>query len=238
MRRKAIFAVGISAAAVSLYGLSVSAADASSPAAASHGTTTVAVAHSSKAVSGSPASIAAAKCGTHEGTWTQDGITAQNGAPTNPSLNTWGAKQVKCGGVLKTSKLVVDGYPSQFTDIKFNVAVYKNTKKYNTARYNSDPQPNDATKALCSYTDAPGTYAAAGVTGAQWTIKLPTVCKVAAKFATKGVWFAVQADYDQVNGQWFWATQTAADVPNEADFADTQNLFRRRLHLVREAPVG
>ena len=31
--------------------------------------------------------------------------------------------------------------------------------------------------------------------------------------------------YDQANGQWFWATQTTATRPNEADWADTQNLF-------------
>ena len=66
---------------------------------------------------------------------------------------------------------------------------------------------------------------AAGVSGAQWTIKLPTTCKIGSKAGKKGVWFAIQADFDQVNGQWFWGTQTTADRPNEADWADTQNLF-------------
>ena len=120
---------------------------------------------------------------------------------------------------------MVDGYPNQAVDIKFNINVYKKTKAFNTLRYTADPQPNDAKSAICTYTDAPGTYAAAGVSGAQWTIKLPTTCKIGRKAGRRGVWFAIQADFDQANGQWFWATQTTADRPNEADWADTQNLF-------------
>jgi len=213
-----MYGVAFSAAAVAVYGLSAGAANAGSPGA-------VAVAHSNTAVSGTPTSFPNAQCGTAEGTWTQDGLTAQNGAPTNPGLNTWGAKQVKCSKALKVNQIVVDGYPSQFVDIKFNIEVYKGTKKYNTVRYTNDPQPNDAGKSLCSYTDAPGTYAAAGVTGTQWTINLPKQCTVKKKIAKKGIWFALQADYDQAGGQWFWATQTTADVPNEMDWADTGNLF-------------
>lgn len=231
MRRYTLYAAAISAAALSFYGLSGAAT------ASSHGAA-VAVAHSNTAVHGTPTSFPNAKCGTAEGTWTNDGITAQNGAPTNPSLNTWGGKQVKCSGKLKTSSIVVDGYPSQAVNINFNINVYNSTKKFNTLRYNKDPQPNDAGKTLCSYTDAPGTYAAAGVTGAQWTIKLPKPCKVGAKIAKKGVSFAIQADFDQINGQWFWATQTTADQPNEADWADTQNLFGLGCISFAKAPSG
>jgi hypothetical protein len=122
-----------------MSGLSIGAASASSPEAA------VATIHSSTAVSGTPTSFPAAKCGTSEGTWAADGFTAQDGAPTNPSLNTWGAKQVKCKK-LNVSQIVVDGYPNQAMDINFNIAVYKNTKKFDTARYQKDPQPNDKNK--------------------------------------------------------------------------------------------
>jgi hypothetical protein len=220
MRRYTIYAAAISAAAISVYGLSAGTATASSHAG------TVAVAHSSTAVSGPATAFPNAKCGTKEGTWTQDGISAQNGGATNPSLQTWGAKLVKCSKkALNTSQIVLDGYPNQAINIKFNIAVYRNTKAFNTLRYTNDPQPNDAKAALCSYTDEAGTYAAAGVSGAQWTINLSTPCKVKLKIAKKGVWFAVQADLDQANGQWFWATQTTADRPNEADWNDTQNLF-------------
>jgi hypothetical protein len=223
-----MYAAAISAAAVSVYGVSVGAANASTPAANS-GSHTVAVAHSSTAVSGTPSPKGTkGLCGTKEGVWTNDGITAQNGAPTNPSLNTWGAKQIKCKKLkksLKVHQLVIDGYPSQSVDINFNVDVYKSTKKFDTVRYTNDPQPNDAKGTICSYTDAPGTYSATGVTTAQWTVNLPKTCKISPKLAKKGVWFALQADYDQAGGQWFWATQTTADVPNEADWADTQNLF-------------
>jgi hypothetical protein len=183
-----------------------------------------AVAHSSTGVHGAKSQLSG-KCGTSEGTWTSDGISAQNGAPTNPGLNTWGGKQVKCRRGASVNTVVVDGYPNQAVDIKFNINVYKSTRAFNTARYTADPQPNDARSAICTYTDAPGTYAAAGVSGAQWTIKLPTTCRIGTKVGRKGVWFAIQADFDQVNGQWFWATQTTATRPNEADWADTQNLF-------------
>ena len=218
MRRTTMYAAAISAAAISLYGLSAGAATAGSP-------TTAATIHSSTAVHGTPTSIPNALCGTAEGTWTNDGITSQNGGATNPSLVTWGAKQVKCSGGASINVLTVDGYPNQSININFNVAVYKTTKAYNTVRYTNDPQPNDAKGTICSYTDAPGTYAAAGVTGAQWTVKLPKACKISKKIGKKGFWVAVQADLDQSNGQWFWATQTTADQPNEADWADTQNLF-------------
>lgn len=164
-------------------------------------------------------------CGTAEGTWTSDGISAQNGAPTNPSLNTYGGKQVRCVRGATVHTVVVDGYPNQAVNIKFNINVYKSTRAFNTVRYTADPQPNDAQRAICSYTDAPGTYAAAGVSGAQWRIKLPRACHIGTKVGKKGVWFAIQADFDQANGQWFWATQTTANRPNEADWADTQNLF-------------
>jgi hypothetical protein len=183
-----------------------------------------AVAHSTTGVHGVKSRLSG-KCGTAEGTWTGDGITAQNGAPTNPGLNTWGGKQVKCKRATAVNTVVVDGYPNQAVNIKFNVNVYKSTRAFNTARYTADPQPNDATNPICSYADAPGTYAAAGVSGAQWTIKLPTTCKIGRIVGKKGVFFAIQADFDQVNGQWFWATQTTAGRPNEADWADTQNLF-------------
>jgi hypothetical protein len=218
MRVRTVFAVGISAAALATSGLSVGVASAGSPAAPA------AVAHSATGVSGTPTSFPNAKCGTSEGTWAADGFTAQDGAPTNPALSTWGAKQVKCKK-LNVNQIVVDGYPNQAIDINFNIAVYKNTKKYDTLRYKSDPQPNDKAKALCSYDAQPGKFAAAGVTGAQWTIDLDTACKVKKKISKKGVWFAIQADLDQAFGQWFWAVQTTADVPNESDWADTQNLF-------------
>ena len=184
-----------------------------------------AVAHSTTGVHGVKSRLTG-KCGTSEGTWTNDGITAQNGAPTNPTLNTYGGKQVKCRRGASVNTVVVDGYPNQGGSVnKFNVNVYKKTTAFNTLRYTADPQPNDAGSAICTYTDAPASFAAAGVTGAQWTIKLPTTCKISRKAGRKGVWFAIQADFDQVNGQWFWATQTTADRPNEADWADTQNLF-------------
>jgi hypothetical protein len=233
MRKHTLFAASISAAALSVYGLSAGAADASSSGAA------VATAHSSTGVSGTPTSFPAAKCGTAEGTWASDGISAQNGAPTNPSLNTWGAKQVKCvGTALNVSQVVLDGYPNQAINIKFNIEVYRNTKQYNTARYTNDPQPNDAKGSLCSYTDEAGTYAAAGVSGAQWTINLSTPCKVKRKIAKRGVWFAIQADLDQASGQWFWATQTTADHPNEADWTDTQNLFGAGCISFAKPPAG
>jgi hypothetical protein len=218
MRRYTIYAAAISAAAVSIYGLS-SAATAKSPAAAR------AVAHSSTAVRGTPTTFPDAKCGTSEGTWTADGFSAQNGGATNPSLVTWGAKHIKCHKRMHVTQIVLDGYPNQSININFNIEVYRNTKAFNTARYTSDPQPNDARAALCSYTDEAGTFAAAGVTGAQWTINLSSPCNVGATTAKRGIWFAVQADLDQSNGQWFWATQTTADHPNEADWVDAQNLF-------------
>jgi len=196
-----------------------------------------AVAHSSTGVHGVKSQLSGI-CGTAEGTWTGDGITAQNGAPTNPSLNTYGGKQVKCKGGASVNTVVVDGYPNQAVDIKFNINVYKKTKAFNTLRYTADPQPNDAKSAICTYTDAPGTYAAAGVTGAQWTIKLPTTCKIGLKAGRKGVFFALQADYDQAGGQWFWATQTTADRPNEADWADTQNLFGLGCISFAKPPAG
>ncbi len=195
-----------------------------------------AVAHSTTSVHG--VKPLAGLCGTAEGTWTQDGITAQNGAPTNPSLNTYGGKQVKCKGGAKVNTIVVDGYPNQAVDIKFNINVYKKTTAFNTLRYTADPQPNDAKGTICKYTDAPGTYAAAGVSGAQWTIKLPTTCKISLKVGKKGVWFAVQADFDQINGQWFWATQTTAGRPNEGDWADTQNLFGLGCISFAKPPAG
>jgi hypothetical protein len=184
-----------------------------------------AVAHSTTGVHGVKSPLTGI-CRTAEGTWTADGITAQNGAPTNPGLNTWGGKQVKCKGGATVNTVVVDGYPNQGASVnKFNIIVYKRTKAFNTVRYTRDPQPNDARSAICTYTDAPATFAASGVSGAQWTISLPTKCKIGTKAGTKGVFFAIQADYDQAGGQWFWATQTTADRPNEADWADTQNLF-------------
>jgi hypothetical protein len=221
MRRYAIYAATISAAALSVYGLSSGVASASSPGAA------VAVVHSNTAVHGTATKFGSKPlCGTSEGPYDSDGVTAQNGAPTNPSLNTWGGKQVKCGAKFTVHTIVVDGYPNQTANINFNIDVYKTTKKYNTVRYKKDPQPNDAKSTLCSYTDAPGTYAAAGMSTAQWTIKLPKACKISAHNAKHGVWFAIQADYDQANGQWFWATQSTATVPNEADWRDTMNLFQ------------
>lgn len=231
MRRITIVAAAVSAAAVSLYGLSAGTANAKS-------TSAVAVAHSKTAVSGTPTSFPHALCGTGEGTWTSDGITAQNGAPTNPSLNTWGAKQVKCKTGLTVNQIVVDGYPNQAVNMNFNIQVFKKTTAFNTARYTNDPQPNDAKSTKCSYTDAPGTYAAAGVTGAQWTINLPSACHIRKKIARKGVFFAIQADFDQAGGQWFWATQTTADVPNEADWADTQNLFGLGCISFAKPPAG
>jgi hypothetical protein len=220
MRKSLICAAALSATAISFYGLSAGTATAGSPGAAK------AVAHSSTAVHGTPTHFAATKCGTAEGAWTSDGITTQNGAPTNPSLNTWGAKQVRCKGGAKINAVVVDGYPNQGASVnKFNIAVYRNTKAFNTQRYTNDPQPNDAKAPVCSYSDAPGSYAAAGVSGAQWTIKLPSTCKISKKLGKKGVWFALQADFDQAGGQWFWATQTTADVPNEEDWADVGGLF-------------
>jgi len=231
MSRHTMYAAAISAAALAVAGLSAGTATASSPGA-------VALAHSSTAKSGTPTSIPGALCGTAEGTWTSDGISAQNGGATNPSLQTWGGKQVKCSGKLKVHQIVVDGYPNQAIDIKFNIEVYPKTKAFNTNRYTKDSQPNDAKASLCSYTDAPGTYAAAGVSGAQWTIKLPSTCKVGARLAKKGVWFAVQADLDQSAGQWFWATQTTADVPNEADWIDSQNLFGLGCISFAKPPAG
>lgn len=218
MRARTAIAAAISAAALAISGLSVGTASASAPDAA------VAVAHSSTGVSGTPTTFPDAKCGTAEGTWNSNGITAQDGAPTNPSLNTWGAKQVRCTRKLNTSQIVVGGYPNQAIDINFNIEVYKK-KNLATVRYPNSPQPNDAKPAICSYTSLPGTYAAAGVSGAQWTINLPTNCKARARVAKKGVWFAIQADLDQSFGQWFWATQTTADHPDEADWKDTLNLF-------------
>jgi hypothetical protein len=226
-----MYVAAISAAALAIAGLSAEAATAGNPGAK-------AVAHSSTAKSGTPSSIPGAKCGTAEGTWTSDGISAQNGGATNPSLQTWGAKQVKCQRALKVNQVVVDGYPNQASDIKFNIEVYKKTTAFNTARYTNDPQPNDAKASLCSYTDAPGTYAAAGVSGAQWTIKLPSQCTVGKRVARKGVWFAIQADLDQSAGQWFWATQTTADRPNEADWNDTQNLFGLGCISFAKPPAG
>jgi hypothetical protein len=197
-----------------------------------------AVAHSSTGVHGVTSRLSGL-CGTAEGTWTQDGITAQNGAPTNPSLNTYGGKQVKCKGGAKVNTVVVDGYPNQGASVnKFNINVYKKTTAFNTQRYTSDPQPNDAKSAICTYTDAPATFAATGVTGAQWTIKLPSPCKIGRKVGKKGVFFAIQADYDQAGGQWFWATQTTADRPNEADWADTQNLFGLGCISFAKPPAG
>jgi hypothetical protein len=232
MRRHTVFAAAISAAALATYGLSAGTATASSPGA-------VAVAHSSTAVSGTATVYPNAKCGTAEGTWTSDGISAQNGGATNPSLQTWGAKQVKCKGTaLNASQVVLDGYPNQAVNMKFNILVYRNTKAFNTVRYTNDPQPNDAKGTLCSYADEAGTFAAAGVSGAQWTINLSKPCKVKKKIAKKGVWFAIQADFDQSGGQWFWATQTTADVPNEADWADTQNLFGLGCISFAKPPVG
>jgi len=233
MRKHTIIAAAISATALSFYGLSAGAATASSPARA------VAVAHSSSAASGTPTSFPASKCGTAEGTWASDGITAQNGGATNPSLNTWGGKQVKCTGTaLNTSQIILDGYPNQAINIKFNIEVYRNTKAYNTLRYTNDPQPNDSKGSLCSYTDAAGTFAAAGVTNAQWTVNLSQPCKIKRKIAKRGVWFAVQADLDQSAGQWFWATQTTADQPNEEDWADTQNLFGTNCVSFAKPPSG
>jgi hypothetical protein len=223
MRRYTIYAAAVSAAALSLYGLSAGSATAGSSAG------TKAVAHSSTAVSGKATPFAGTLCKTTETgkTWTQDGITAQNGAPTNPSLNTFGGKQVKCKGGATVNTVVVDGYPNQGAAVnKFNINVYKNTKAFNTQRYTNDPQPNDTKSAICSYTDAPGTFAATGLSGAQWTIQLPSACKISKKNGKKGVWFAVQADFDQAGGQWFWATQTTADRPNEEDWADTADLFQ------------
>jgi hypothetical protein len=231
MRARTVYAAGICAAALAVSGLSVGTATAGAP-------TAVASAHSSTAVSGTPTSFPDAKCGTAEGTWTSDGWAAQDGAPTNPALNAWGGKQVKCSGKLKTSQVVLDGYPNQAMNINFNIEVYKNTKKYNTVRYTNDPQPNDAKSSLCSYSSEPGTYAAAGVTGAQWTVNLSSPCKVRGKVAKRGVWFAVQADLDQAFGQWFWATQTTADVANEADWTDTQNLFGAGCISFAKPPSG
>lgn len=218
MRARTAYAAGISAAALAVSGLSVGAATASTPAAP------VAVAHSSTGVSGTPTTFPDAKCNTAAGTWASDGITAQDGAPTNPSLNTWGAKQVRCARKLNVGQIVVGGYPNQSMNINFNIEVYKK-KNHATVRYPNSPQPNDGRASICSYTSLPGTYAAAGVSGAQWTINLPTNCTARARVANKGVWFAIQADLDQAFGQWFWATQTTADHPDEADWRDTQNLF-------------
>jgi hypothetical protein len=193
-----------------------------------------AVAHSTTGVHGVKSPLHAL-CKTGEGTWTNDGLTAQNGAPTNPGLNTWGGKQVKCKDGASVNKVVVDGYPNQGASVnKFNINVYNVTKAFNTARYTNDPQPNDAKSAICTYTDAKATFAAAGVTGAQWTIKLPTTCTI----GTKPVFFTIQADYDQAGGQWFWATQTTADRPNEADWADTQNLFGLGCISFAKSPSG
>jgi len=233
MRKHTIFAASISAAALSVYGLSAGAATAGSPA-----VTAVAVAHSST-ISGTPTVFPKAKCGTREGTWTNDGITAQNGGATNPSLQTWGAKRVWCHGrALNVSQVVLDGYPNQAINIKFNIVVYRTVKTFNTLRYTKDPQPNDAKPVLCSYTDEAGTFAAAGVTGAQWTINLSTPCKVKKVMAKRGVWFAIQADLDQSAGQWFWATQTTADQLNEADWNDTQNLFGLGCISFAKPPAG
>ena len=82
------------------------------------------------------------------------------------------------------------------------------------------------------------TFAAAGVTGAAVDDQLPTTCKIGRKAGKKGVWFAIQADYDQAGGQWFWATQTTADRPNEADWADTQNLFGLGCISFAKPPAG
>jgi hypothetical protein len=218
MRARVACLAGVSAAALVISGLSAGAATAGSPDA-------VAVAHSSTGVSGTPTSFPDARCGTAEGTWTGDGIAAQDGAPTNPALNTWGAKQVRCSGRLNVAQIVVDGYPNQAININFNIEVYRKTKQFNTVRYTNDPQPNDAKASICSYAGVLGTYAAAGVSGAQWTINLPSNCTAGRKVAKRGVWFSMQAVLDQAFGQWFWATQTTADVPNEADWRDTQNLF-------------
>jgi hypothetical protein len=218
MRKPMIYAAALSATAIALYGLSTGAATAKSPAA-------VAVAHSNTAHSGTPSSFPNALCGTAEGPWTSDGITAQNGGATNPTLVTWGGKQVKCASGLTVNQIVVDGYPNQAININFNIEVYKSTKAFNTVRYTNDPQPNDASGSLCSYTDAPGTFSASGVSGAQWTINLSKSCHIKKKKMKKGVWFAIQADLDQSNGQWFWATQTQATVPNEADWRDDNNFF-------------
>jgi len=213
MRARTVCAAGISAVALALSGLSVGAASASSSSAP------VAVAHSSTRVSGTPNTHIAAKCGTSEGTWTQDGITSQDGSPTNPSLNTWGATLIKCPtkGDRKINSLVVDGYPNQAMNINFHVNVYKKTKVSGLV------QPNDGA-VVCSYTALPGTYSATGVTGAQWLIPLSSTCKLPKKVGKKGVWVGVQAALDQAFGQWFWATKTASDV-SDADWADTKNLF-------------
>ena len=228
--RARTYAAIVCAAALAASGLSAGAATAGTPDA-------VASIHSASGVSGTPAAYPDAVCNTAEGTWASDGFTAQDGAPTNPGLNSWGAKQVKCKK-LNVNQIVLGGYPNQSMNINFNIEVYPTTKKFNTLRYNNDPQPNDAKPSLCSYSSAPGTYAAAGVTGAQWTVNLPTNCKVKKKIAKKGVWFAVQADLDQAFGQWFWAVQSNADVPNEADWADTQNLFGLGCISFAKAPAG
>ena len=106
------------------------------------------------------------------------------------------------------------------------------------ARARSGASPRARAGLPSDLAGAAGTYAAAGVSGAQWTVNLPKPCKIKKKIAKKGVWFAVQADLDQASGQWFWATQTTADVPNEADWADTQNLFGLGCISFAKAPSG
>ena len=158
MRMRKLVLVGTTALALAASGALASGAGASASTHPSASLAAVkAVAHSSTGVHGVKSQLSGI-CGTAEGTWTGDGITAQNGAPTNPSLNTYGGKQVKCKGGAKVNTVVVDGYPNQAVDIKFNINVYKKTKAFNTLRYTADPQPNDAKSAICTYTDAPGTY--------------------------------------------------------------------------------
>jgi hypothetical protein len=230
MRARLLCVVGVSTTALVLSGLSVGAASASAPDA-------VPSIHSATGVSGTPTSFPDALCGTAEGTWASDGLTSQDGAPLNPALNTWGAKQVKCKKALKVKQIVVDGYPSQSMDINFNIEVFKTTKA-DTVRFANAPQPNDAKKSICSLSAQPGKYAAAGVSGAQWTIDLSKTCKVAKKLAKKGVWFGVQASLDQTFGQWFWATQTTAGVPIESDWRDTGNLFGLGCVAFTNTPSG
>jgi hypothetical protein len=237
MRARVVCVAGISAAALAASGLSVGVANASGPVTA----LAVASAHSTTGASGTHTSSSpTGVCGTGLGTYIQNGITSQDGAPTNPSLNTWGAKQVKSSsGGCSVKKIVVAGYPNQAMNIAFNIEVYKTTKKYDTLRYKGDPQPDDSKDAICSYEAKDGAFASAGDYNT-WTIKLgkKNKCKISDKLAKKGVWFAIQADLDQAFGQWFWALQDTADAPNEADWRDTQNLFGTGCISFAKPPAG
>jgi hypothetical protein len=224
MRARVALVAGFSATALAVSGLSGAAATASTPDA-------VPTVHSANAVSGAP-TILDGLCGTsNDVTWAGDGFTAQDGAPTNPGLDTWSGKAVKC--TKKSSKIntiTVAGYPGQAMDIDFNIEFLRQQK-------GKPAEPDDAKKALCSYTAQSGTYEATGPSGAQWTIDLNKACTIKKKVGKKGVWVAVQASLDQAFGQWFHATQTEADV-TEGDWRDTQNLFGLGCVNFSAAPSG